>query len=182
MQKWIILGVIIITIILCVVLFFNFSIETDYIPETEIEDVELRKTIISLYFQNKETKEIQKETRLIDSKNLLQDPYKELIKILIEGPQTEELESIIPKDTKILNTSLQSNCMIIDFSKEFLGMELNEVQKRNMISSIVDTLTELTEVNSIKILIDGIEIEGFSDIGLDFRNEFTRNNVKKEEE
>jgi len=182
MQKWIILGVVIITILLGVILFLNFSIETEYIPETEIEDVELRKTIVSIYFQHRDTKEVKKETRLIDSKNLLQNPYKELINMLIEGPKSEELESIIPKDTRVLSTLLQSNCLVIDFSKEFLNVEADDIQKYNIISAIVNTLTELTEVHSVKILIEGIEEEGFLDIGLDFRNEFTRNNIKRETE
>lgn len=36
--------------------------------------------------------------------------------------------------------------------------------KENLINSLVNTLTQLNEVNSIKILIDGSENEEFSEI------------------
>ena len=46
--------------------------------------------------------------------------------------------------------------------------------KRNYIYSIVNTMTELNEVNSVKILIDGQESNGFEDIGLSFSGEFQK--------
>ena len=36
--------------------------------------------------------------------------------------------------------------------------------KNNMVKSIVNTLTELTEVNKIKILIEGNENENFNEV------------------
>ena len=53
MQKWIILFVIFIILILTTIIVLNVDIETEYTPETEIEETELRKTIITLYFINK---------------------------------------------------------------------------------------------------------------------------------
>ena len=66
MQKWIILFVIFIILILTTIIVLNVDIETEYTPETEIEETELRKTIITLYFINKDTKEMVKESRLIE--------------------------------------------------------------------------------------------------------------------
>ena len=40
---------------------------------------------------------------------------------------------------------------------------LTEKEKNNIINSIVNTLTELTEVNSVKILIDGQENSQFNE-------------------
>ena len=63
MQKWIIIAVIAIILILTTVIVLNVDIETEYTPETEIEETELRKTIISLYFLDKNTMELVKESR-----------------------------------------------------------------------------------------------------------------------
>ena len=71
MQKWIILVVVCVILILGTIIMMNVDIETEYVPETEIEDIELRKTIVTLYFNNTQTSELAKETRLIDSKELL---------------------------------------------------------------------------------------------------------------
>ena len=41
---------------------------------------------------------------------------------------------------------------------------------------IINTMTELTEVNSVKFKIEGEENEGFSQDGISLKNEFVRMN------
>ena len=48
----------------------------EYVPEEEVSENQLRNTIISLYFVNKESKEINPEARNINANELLKDPYK----------------------------------------------------------------------------------------------------------
>lgn len=43
-----------------------------------------------------------------------------------------------------------------------------------MIYTIVNTLTELNEVQSVKFLIDGEEIDGFEENSIKLTNEFAR--------
>lgn len=155
MQKWIILIVIGIIIVVSAIIILNVDIETEYVPETEIEETELRKTIVTLYFNNKETKELSKETRLIDSKELLKNPYETLLDMLLEGPNNESLERVIPEGTKVLDANLENGIVIVNFSKEFLE---NTENIDNILSSITKTLIELTEVNNVKILIEGEEL------------------------
>lgn len=174
MQKWIILIVVCVIILLGGIIAFNFSVETEYVPEAEIEEKELRKTMISLYFQDIETKEIVKESRLIDSKNLLKNPYEELLNMLINGPENGNFQGVIPNDTKINEIKIENNVAIVNFSEEFINNVNDDIQKRNIIESIVKTLTELTEVNGVKILINGNEVDSFIDVGLDFKQVFTR--------
>ena len=180
MQKWIILIVVVLIIILGIVVAMNFKIETEYIPEKEMEEKELRKTIVSLYFQDKENKEIVKENRLIDSKNLLREPYLELLNMLISGPENEFYEKTIPDETKIREINFNNNIVTIDFSNEFVENSIDDKQRYNSICSIVKTLTELTEVNGVKILIEGKEIDGFVEIGLDFKQVLDVKKLKKE--
>lgn len=151
----------------------NCNVETEYTPETELEDKELRKTIVNLYFQNKETKELVKESRLIDSKRLLMEPYEELLKMLIEGPENSSYERVIPDGTRILGVSVNSNVVIVNFSNEFVEKSTDDKQRYNSVASIVKTLTELKEVNEIKIIIEGNEIDGFIENNLDFKQTFT---------
>lgn len=127
-------------------------------PEEEISDEQLRNTIISLFYINKDTGEIEAENKLIDVKILLNNPYEELIKLWLNGPGNEKLKNNCSKNIKLNNVKLERDCAVIDFSKEFIeeySGEENEESK--LIYCIVDTLTELNEVNSIKILIDGEE-------------------------
>ena len=149
---------------------------SEYVPEVEISDEELRKTIVTLYFLDSETNELSSEARLIDSKELLRDTYKVLLKMLIEGPKDNNLERLIPEKAEIINTELKGDCLIINFSKEFLEIDKTDsVKVSQLIYSIVNTLTELKEVSKVKFLIEGEECDAFSDIGLDLKVEFVRN-------
>lgn len=148
---------------------------TEYTPQEEISNTQLRQTLVTLYFKNKETGDITPEARMIDSKILLNNPYNELINLLIEGPRNESLEKLIPKETKLNNVNIQKGIVYIDFSEEFTNVEnLGAEEENKIICSIVNTLTELTEVSGIKILINGEENKGFSDEGLKFNETFVR--------
>lgn len=141
------------------------QIVEEYTPQEEISEDQLRQTIVSLYFPNKETKELEPEARLVDIKEILENPYDKLVNLLIQGPKDENKEKIIPENTKLLSTSLEGDCITLDFSSDFLNYDKTaETTRGNLINSLVNTLTQLNEINSIKILIDGNENEDFNEV------------------
>ncbi len=141
------------------------QIVEEYTPQEEISEEQSRQTIVSLYFPNKETKELEPEARLVDIKEILENPYEKIVDLLIEGPKDEGKERIIPENTKLLSTQLEGDCLTLTFSSDFLNYDkTDEKAKENLINSIVNTLTQLNEVNSIKILIDGTENEEFNEV------------------
>ena len=160
-KKITIIIVLLAIVILAALIYNNVSVETEYTPEPEIEDTEYRNTAISLYFQDKESKNLQVETRLIDSKELLKNPYIKLISLLLEGPDNENFESAIPSGTRLISVVQDGEILIVDVSSEFLSCETPE-QQSNAIYSIVNTVTELKDISSVKFLIDSKEKEGFN--------------------
>ena len=48
-------------------------------PEEEISDDEMRKTNVDLYFEDSTSKVLIKEERKIDSKDLIDNPYKKVL-------------------------------------------------------------------------------------------------------
>ncbi len=146
----------------------NKSQETmleEYTPQAEITEEQERQTIVSLYFPLKEEEGLNPEARLVDIKEIINNPYEKLINLLIEGPKNEKNKKVIPENTKLNKTYLENDCVVLDFSSEILNYsKANKNEKENMIKSIVNTLTELTEVNKVKILIEGKENNEFKDI------------------
>ena len=57
------------------------------------------------------------------------------------------------------------------FVKEFQG---DDVQKRLAIHSILNTLTQLNEVNKLRILINGEAGQGFDNSEVNFNDVFVR--------
>lgn len=150
--------------------------QNEILPQEEMGDEQMRQTIVTLYYQNKDTKELMPEGRMIDSKTLLTDPYGVLMGLLIEGPKGENLQSVIPQGTKVLKTEIKEDIVYVDLSKEFINNHSGGLEgEKTTIKAIVNTLTELNEVNSVKILIDGKEDQSFKDKKMNFKEPFNRN-------
>ncbi len=163
----------------------NVVSQNEIQPQEEVGDDTMRQTIATLYYQNKETKELMPEGRMIDSKELLTDPYATLIGLLLEGPKNEKLQTVIPEGTRVVKAELKGDTVYLDLSKEFIDNHKGGQEAENMtIYAIVNTLTQLNEVNSVKILINGREDQAFKDNKINFKNAFVRiekgNNTTKQ--
>lgn len=130
--------------------------------------------MISLYYTNIETNTLMPEARVIDAKNLLENPYKTLTEYLIEAPKNEKLKSSIPEGTKVNKAERKGDIVILDLSKEFI--ENKTADEINLaIYAVANTLTELNEVNYVKILIDGEENKKIEGTDIVLNKEFARN-------
>ena len=168
-------------IILCLGIFIYYyfynSIQNvvEILSEEEISDEQYRKTMVSLYYENRNTQKLMPEVQLIDVKLLINEPYLTLIKLLMEQPKNENLQCVIPEGTKINKVELKSDILWIDFSRGFIENHPGGInEEKNTIYSIVNTLTELTEVNGIKILIDNEENKAFLDNNIKFNEAFLK--------
>ena len=179
----IIIGVILVGLGIWYFFFYNLGEQTsvnEIIPEEEISEEQMRQTIVSLYFYNEDSQSLMPEGRLIDVKELVEEPYKTLMELLIEGPQNSSLSKTIPDGTKINKIELKGDTLYIDLSKEFIENHSGgETKESATIYSIVNTMTNLTEVNAVKILIDGEENKAFKDNLIKFDDPFVV--IEKEE-
>lgn len=178
--KKIVIVLVIIAIIACVITYFiNKNKKPEYVeyePQEEISDEQERKTMISLYFVNKTTRKVEPEARMLDVKTLIKDPYTVIINMLIDGPKNENHDNVIPEGTTLIGTSLEGDTLKINFSSEFVENHIGgKEEEQKTIECLVNSLTELTEVNSIKILINGEENAKFKDGEVDFSQNFIRN-------
>lgn len=56
----------------------------------------------------------------------------------------------------------EKDCLVLDFSSDILSYDKEDKNtKQNLIHSIVYTMTQFTEINSVKILVEGEEKEEF---------------------
>ena len=145
----------------------------EIIPEEEISEEQMRHTIVSLYCCNGTSQSLVSEGRLIDVKELIKDPYRRLMELLIEGPQNSELTRTIPEGTRINKVEVKGDVLYLDLSKEFIENHEGGEEKENAtIYSIVNTMINLTEINGVKILIEGEENKAFKDNLIKFDDPF----------
>lgn len=173
MKKMFILKVVIIIAIisiLAILIVLNFSTEvvenveneTVIEPEEEISEEQMRQTKVVLYFANNETGELETEIKVVDANTLIKNPEKQIMELLIKGPQSSSLKKLIPDGTVLNDIKIEESCAIINVSKEFLNYQ-NDEEKYNIINSIVNSLTNLKEIDSVKFLINGEENENLSE-------------------
>ena len=136
--------VFIIIIIMGFLIYKNVSIENkedeyqDYVPEEEISEEQMRQTKVVLYFANNETGELETEIKVVDANTLIKNPEKQIMELLIKGPQSSSLKKLIPDGTVLNDIKIEESCAIINVSKEFLNYQ-NDEEKYNIINSIVNS-------------------------------------------
>lgn len=165
MKKKIIISIIfIIVVIILIICSVSTEVENkvnnivEIEPEEEITDDVIRQTKVKLYFLDTYSGILSEEERTIDSKELIDNPYKAVLDLLFTGPNTDGLISAIPEGTKINSVTFDKGIVEVDLSEEFLNSS-----GTSSIYSIVDTLTEFTEVNGVRIKINGEVKDGFKD-------------------
>ena len=165
-----------IILILCVcvaIALLGYKILVQKQEKVEITEVTKLDGKIVLYFKGNEAMKLEKEYRNVSMKRIAENMAKTVVEELLKGPTNEELHSLIPVDTKLLNIESQENTVILDLSNEFIEKQEGESNALLAIYSIVNSLTEITEIEQVKFLINGKEMERFKDY-FEFDKPFVR--------
>lgn len=180
-KKWWIWLIIIALIAIGIITFIFYNrdkevaIIEEYVPQEEISQEQERQTIVSIYYNNKQTNTLMPEARLIDVKELANNPYSVLINLLINEPKSNKLESAIPQGTSLINVEVKKEIAYVNLSEEFIQNSKGGAEEEaKSVYAIVNTLTELNEVNAVRILIAGEDGKEFNDGAINFKENFVR--------
>lgn len=81
---------------------------------------------------------------------------------LLDGPSSDSLQSAIPHGTRLNDIYISEGVCIIDLSQEFVvNAAHDKAHECVTLYSIVNTVTELPMIDSVKFLIDGSEGSGY---------------------
>lgn len=120
----------------------------------------------NLYFANENSNTLTKEERTVslESENSLE--YLVLTELL-NGPSDIGSKRILSEKIKINSVDVTEGICIIDLSSDFVSRtEHNEMNEQLAVYSIVNTMTELPLINSVRLLIDGNAGYGFEFIDI----------------
>lgn len=137
------------------------------------------KIPVTLYFLNQDGTRLVNEIRYIsmeDAKQGTEHLASVLVKELIKGPATSELKPTIPEEASLRSpVKLEGRTAVVDMTQEFVDNHPGGKEAEEMtIFSIVNTLTELKDIDTVKFLINGKEQKEFKG-NFRFDNEFPRN-------
>ncbi len=119
--------------------------------------------MVNIYFSDENGEYLVGELRSMPESNYLEQAIIELL----EGPDADNLVSLIPSSTKLLGVSIDNKIAKINFSKEFVDDKIESgIVDKLVIFSIANTATEFEEINSVEVYIEGekLDIYGTLDI------------------
>ena len=128
------------------------------------------KVRIITYFVNEDCTKLEGEIKymdLKDAKQSIENIAGTIVTELLKGPSSgAKGKKIIPDGTKMLGpVTIAGSLAVIDLSKEFIDKSSDVKKEIEMsIYSLVNSVTEIKELDRVKILIDGKEISTFKGI------------------
>lgn len=111
------------------------------------------RTELTLYFTDANGTMLYPEKRSV-MHNVNTSVERVIIEELIRGPEAPDLMPTLNSDIKILNVSVNENVCYVNFDAAFLNNSL-EVKDYIPIYSIVNSLSELSNVNRVQITVNG---------------------------
>ena len=116
--------------------------------------------MFTLYFPDENCRYVIPELREATlSENETEEAY--LLRELMAGPQTTGLQTAIPEEAELLSVSTSGGVCSVNFSSKFYeDVAESDYRSYTAIYSIVDTLTALDYVDSVKFLKDGATVSG----------------------
>lgn len=132
------------------------------------------KVPVHLYFANAENTKLKLQVRYLSisdikkvSKNETETSHLAglIVKELIKGPdEGSGLKATIPDGTTLKSVKVKSGVATIDLSKEFVDKHPGgEMAEKLTLYSVVNSLTELKDVETVKFTIDGKTREKFKE-------------------
>lgn len=137
------------------------------------------KVPVCLYFGDEQKTKLVKEIRYLDideAKKGASALASAIVKELIAGPKAKGLTAVLPEGVSLRSpVTVDGRVATVDLTREFIdnhpgGKTLEELS----VYSIVNALTELKEIERVKIIINGKEIKNFKG-NLTLDKEFPRN-------
>lgn len=125
-----------------------------------------------LYFPEKDSGKLKKTVRTVKVGDQQPIEYY-VVSGLIKGPETKEFQAVLNQDTEIISVDTVSDICFVNMSKNFV--EKNAGANGELaIYSIVNSLTELENINRVQFLIEGKKVHEFGNMdifGIYERNE-----------
>lgn len=139
-----------------------YSNRQNVILNPEIAPSSKIKSITSLlYFKEVGTYKLKSEKRVIKyDANLKKEKF--IIQELMLGPKEAGLEKTIPDEIKIRSIEVDESVCFADFSLEFeQKVSQNEEMEKIVIYSIVNSLTQLSDISKVQFLVEGKKVQNY---------------------
>ncbi len=128
--------------------------------DAEFENDEAQElTEITLYFleEQEDAFELGSETRTLEEA----EPEKAVL-YLIEGPESEDLDKLIPEGTELLGLEIDAQVAYLDLSEHVTQGVYGSKLELLLVESMVKTLVQFPDIDKVQFLVEGEIIDSIA--------------------
>lgn len=134
----------------------------DFLENTGVTLHSYQEATLKLYFANTNGDKLVSET--VDVRyNSNMSIEKVIVEQLIKGPKSEEMQAVIPSETKLLGISVRDGICYVNFNEGFLSSNYS-VDPMVALSSIANSIIEGGASNQVQISVNGETNVKFQDV------------------
>lgn len=124
----------------------------------------MKRTVLTLYYANEEGDTLIKKRQdvVYESSYSLE---KDVIKRLTESDEEEGFYSVLPESIQVISIGVRDHICYVNFDSSFLT-DAREIDGNLIVYAIVNSLTEIPEIQKVQILINGDSNVVFRNISL----------------
>jgi len=143
----------------------------DFIDTTGENSEFYQEAKVSVYFANPEGDALLESNLKITYDGSL-STERLILQQLIDGPVMDDRQAVIPEGTVLNKVTIRDGICYVDFNEKFMEKR-KEISAEVAIYSVVNSLTELSNVYRVQFLINGSVRKTY--YNLDFSSTFERN-------
>ena len=130
----------------------NFNENTPFPVEQNTKRPPLSVAVYYLKITDQDEYLVREVHKLPDNKNILEAALQELV---TGKPLTPGAYKVLPPQTKILGVNVEDGLATVNFSRQVLAANVGSKGEALGIQSIVNTLTEFSEIQRVSFLVEG---------------------------
>jgi germination protein M len=130
------------------------------------ENTEALSREVILYFSTKDFTSLVKEVHTVKISD--KQPVEQyIVGELIAGPVNKDFQPVLSQDTPLISAETRDGVCYVNFKQGFVDRNTGSAQKERIaIYSIVNSLTELDNVQQVQFLIDGKKVDKFGNMSI----------------
>ena len=131
-----------------------------------VQNDDASEITVNLYFSDQSNRYLLLDSRPVHLEDAETLPLV-ILNELLEGPSESNLKSMMPLGTKVIDVQLNDNICLVDFSSQFFdGRPQTALEEHQVIYSVVNTLTELENVEAVQFLVEGQRVGQYVNLDL----------------
>ncbi|QGG49316.1 GerMN domain-containing protein [Heliorestis convoluta] len=142
------------------ILFLSGCSNSRELVQEEAEKQNNIEKIVQLYFPDHDLNRLAREEYSFSGSK--EEMVHQIFEQLKTGPRNDQLNTLIPEETRLLNVYVEEDRVTLDLSKDIYKVNIGSAGEALLVGSLVNSLTSGLNVTYLQILVEGQQVESIA--------------------